>query len=238
MQNNKKMYVEFFGLPGSGKTTICNALAKKLKEERVDVIFQKKEFMKNSKIYRHTIPILYVFLRLKFHIFKFFLFLFSNFKKWENNDLMIRYYFLHNYFINYFSGNKILLSDQGIINSIDTRELDSKKIKKILEFYPKDREIFFIFLKVSNPEIILKRRIKREESIIKKMTSGQSNFYKKTLNNQTINEKSWDREKICRFLKKEENATIKKVIEIDGEKSIEENVTFLKTQLNENINQQ
>ena len=238
MQNNKKTYVEFFGLPGSGKTTICNALANKLKEEGVDVIFQKKEFMKRGKFYRHTVPIFYTIFKLRFNVFKFLFYILFNFRDRYNIEGMLRYFFLHKFFINSFSKSKVFLSDQGIINSIDTRELDSRKTKEILDFYPKNREIFFIFVNVSSPEVLFKRKFEKEKDNIKKMNRKQLNFCKKMLNNHTVNEKSWNREEIFNFLKVEEkeNVTIKKIIKINGENPIEENVKFLKKQLNEDIN--
>lgn len=239
MQNNKKIYIEFFGLPGSGKTTICNALAEKFKEEGADVVFQKKEFMRHGKVYRHTVPIFYTILKLRFNVFRFLFYILFNFRNRDNIEGMIRYFFLHKFFIYSFPESRVFLSDQGIINSVNIRELDSKKIKKILEFYPKNREIFFIFVRVSSPEILFKRKFGKERDKIKEMKAKQLSFYKAIFDNQTLNEKSWNREEIFHFLKEEEkeNKMIKKVIKIDGEKSVEENVKFLKTQLNEDINE-
>ena len=232
---NKKIYVEFFGLWGSGKTTICSALAKKLEEEGVDVIFQKKEFMKHGNIYRHVYPVIHTILKSWFDFFDFLFYIRANFKNGKLN--MLTYFFLHKFFMDSYSKNKVLLSDQGIIDLANPYELNSKKLKKILGFYHRGRKMFFVFVNVSNPRIIFKRRLEREGDKLKKMKIKELNSYKKKLNEQAFNKKFFNKEKLFYLLGRErENVIIKRVIKIDGENPIEENIKFLKKQLNEDIN--
>jgi thymidylate kinase len=232
MGKNKKIYIEFFGLSGSGKSTICNTLAEEMKKNGLDAISQKKEFMRHSKIYRHIIPILYTIFKLRFNVFRFLLYIQQNFEK-ERRGLR-KYFFITQWFLHFYSGSHIFLSDEGLIGNIilsnkDTlmQKISYEKTIEILKFYPQNITNFFIFVDAS-PQIAYKRLITLRRKDCKPLR-GEELIKKELLYNKN--------KEIFSFLKKhEEKINIKKVIRINGEKSINENVKFLNEQLNKYIN--
>lgn len=56
LKENKKIFIEFFGLRGSGKSTICDSLLLSLREERRGDIITGEEFKKYKTFYKFFIP--------------------------------------------------------------------------------------------------------------------------------------------------------------------------------------
>lgn len=138
---NKKIYIEFLGLGGSGKTSICNTLTKEVKN-KYDAVSIQEEFRKRGKFYRHIIPIIYTIFKLRIDTFKFLYYIWSNFRLEKQG--MVKIFFCNYWFTHIYSKTYILLSEEGFIKS----ELSTKKICELLKFYPEDREKFFVFVDV------------------------------------------------------------------------------------------
>lgn len=232
MGENKKIYIEFFGLSGSGKSALCNRLADKMRKSGRDAVSQQKEFLLNPKIYRHVVPVLHTILKLRFDVFKFLLYVQRNFKK--HNRGIRKYFFITQWFLNSHFKNHILLSDEGLVENIvllDEEVLTSKinleKTIKILKFYPKNMDIFLVFVDIS-PQIAYKRLTTLRRKNCKPL-DGEELERKKLLYNRN--------KEMFNLLKEQEGKlNIKKIIKIDGERPIDENVSFLHKQFSKFIN--
>ena len=223
LEKNKKIYIEFLGLGGSGKTSICNILTKELKN-KYDAVSIQEEFRKRGRFYRHIIPVIYTIFRLRANTFKFLYYIWSNFKIEKQGILKI---FFCNYWCTHiYSKTYILLSEEGFIKS----ELSTKKIWELLKFYPEDREKFFIFVDV--PLDVAMERFGKKNLITNKKKGSQLKGKKLEKKKEYHSEIR----KAFQLLKKQEGKMgIRKVIKIDGEKDFKENIKFLNEQLSKYI---
>ncbi len=214
MKNKEKIYIEFFGLPASGKTTIYNALTKELnKEKNIKAISGSIEFLKLNKFSRHILPLLYKpLLTIK-------LFLFCNkfTKNKKNRNYIFKYFLIDNFL---FSKNNFLyyLNNGPLHYAVSN---DKDKLISLINNYPGNK-IYLIFVNTS-AEIIYKRRANRINKERKKKVVSKENILKDIKKIQAV----------FYYFKKnrEKNKKIKDIIEINGDKSIAENVEILKKYL-------
>lgn len=106
------MIIEFFGFPGSGKTTICNKFIKKLKKD-------------DRKVIRGTFDHLGSFKRITFKLFYSFLCLFISPKFYTKNLL---------FFLEMKSGRKTAITDFLNVSYLYARYSVLKKTEKIVVF--------------------------------------------------------------------------------------------------------
>ncbi len=220
MENNKKIYVEFIGLSGVGKTTIRNALAKEL-QESTSVLTEEMFFRNRSRVYKHLVPII---LNFKKAISLYFFWhrnkgllsgLFG--KKYEKNNTNF-YLFKKSVVCSFlFSKDnfKCFLGDSYLF-LVYYLEKDSKieKIKKLYNIKSND-EIIFIFID-SPPEVAYKRRVKREGEVIR---------YDKMQEYKALDK---ERTKIYSSLSKK---GVDRVVKINGEDCVKKNIRLLRKQL-------
>ncbi len=215
MKNKEKIYIEFFGLPASGKTTIYNALSKKLNKENIKAISSSIEFIKLKKIVRHIYPVLFrPLLTIKLFLF---CYKFTNNKKIRNyifKYLLIDHLFFSKYNFSYYLNNGPL---HYAVSS------DKEKLVNLINNYPSNR-IYLVFINTS-PEIICKRKSNRINKKIKNKVMNKEKILKNIKNNQEV----------FNFFKnnKNKNNKIKDIIEINGDKPVGENVEILKKYLYE-----
>lgn len=113
------MIVEFFGFPGSGKTTICNRFIKKLEKDGKKVArgtFDHLGFLERI-IYKLTYSVLCFFVTPVFYIKNIFCFLgIRKGTKMSFSDFLNITYLFARYFM-YKNTDKIVVFDQGLIQA-------------------------------------------------------------------------------------------------------------------------
>jgi len=221
MKNKEKIYIDFLGFSGSGKTTIYNSLVKEFEKDGIKAISGSVEFEKLNKIHRHVAPIFTdPFFSIKT------LFLFKKFLKDKVKRNVIKYFLIDRYFFKTKKFNYYL--HNGPLHYI--KEADKKTLVRLLDFYPGD-SLYLVF--VNTPvQIIQKRREERERRKGEKKDSKR-----KKRENMEVLENRYKKTREFFFFLKEENpqGRVKKFIIIDGKRPVNENVEILKKEILEKI---
>lgn len=160
MKKNDKIMIQFFGLSGSGKSTICNLLMKSLNEHNISSITGKQEMFKYKKILRHLYPILFYPLKT----FNTIIFLINSNKFiYKKNKYKISFKIFKNIMLENFiyknSNYLFFINDGALHHIINNIMINKYSINKILNLY--SNNTIFIFLDTP-PETSIKRRSERD----------------------------------------------------------------------------
>ncbi len=229
----RKIYIEFLGIWGSGKSSICEALQEELINYlgEKNIINRKNEYNK----YNGFIIKLIVFLSNRKRTLKLFSFWNQYKKKLKNssaNDFIDKswYRLFKNSLINSFlferSDSQYFLDDEGPLKTaIFYSNLKELEVEKLIEFYPGER---IIFIYVDTSKEIAFSRINNRKHILRfqKNKRAKNKKWIKNYFNTTYD----NIEKEVYFLEKNRNKKIK-VIRVSGENSIKENVRILKNEI-------
>jgi hypothetical protein len=233
---DKKIFVEFIGLRGSGKTTICNMLLETLRKDGIEVV-SGREFKKYKTFIKYILSIIFQLKKTADFAF----FCYKNRKILHHPDSYLPEFkevyktfkkLLISNFI-FLKGNfKYFLADQYILYPVVLFNPEIKlNFLEILNVYPGD-EVYLIFVNTSL-EIADKRKRDRDRERGKKVDFEGPEDKKRKEYVMGLNKKR--REKItelCSLFKKYEGgAKLKKVVCLDGEKPVQENVEFIKKEI-------
>ncbi len=216
-ERSEKIYVDFFGLSGGGKTTIYNDLAKALSlEKNIKAISAETELFKLNTFYRHTIPAIFSPLTTA----RIFSFCFGKLPSENKLNYKLFKYFFVDYFLFSTRDFKYFLNDGPLhfINN-DAMPTDEKLIMEIINNYPAEK-LYFVFLDTP-PDVAAKRKTSRRK---KALPSPEmiSNYQEKYEKNKKV---------FSLFKEKEGTGKIKKIMRLDGRRSAKENISILKKEL-------
>jgi thymidylate kinase len=206
-ENKQRIYIDFLGYSGSGKTTIYNALTGALnsKEKKV-AISGTDEFLNTNVIIRRTLPLL-LNMKLSANLIPFF-FNFPGKGKLKYKlfkSILIDYFLFETKNFKYYLNN-------GPLHYIGKIK-DKKKLVALLKLYPGDT-LYLVFVNTP-PSEAYRRKTKRNQ---------QKKKAKKIKNENP-------QEELFYFLKNNTENKVEKFIEIDGNKSVKENVEILKNEI-------
>lgn len=223
-KNEKIVFFEFFGLPGSGKTTICTLLEEQFKKNGIKITTRKK--LNEKRIFK-------IILLYPIKTFKIALCCFRN-RYFFYNPNCHKSFFKRNYSIlkimiknfgNYSllkKGSRVVLLDESIFQYIIFSLNLKINLKKIFKIYPSSR-IILVF--VDTPyEIAYQRNKKRKhfwdfKDIIKNRNEKEGILFYKKMYHCYKN--------LYQILLEKEDKD-KKIIRIDGNMSIEKNAELIK----------
>lgn len=237
LKNKESILIEFFGLPASGKTTLCNLLSKELEIEGIKVLIRErytKKFKKENKFYYKYILSIILNPKRSMLLLFFCLRNFRNFycpeihntilKKIKRITIVSQILLLNLVLLS--KNKKILLWSEGLFQSLC---LTSSKINfnNIFKLYPRFNLIYvFVDSNHLNSYGRMKKRKKfiyLKKSIETKGDFGGIDIYRKASHNY---------KDLYAFLnQRERRGEIKKVIKINSEKPIRKNILLLKKEL-------
>ncbi len=170
LKENKKIFIEFFGLRGSGKSTICDSLLLSLREERRGDIITGEEFKKYKTFYKFFIPAIAtgIGIRKRLNILSFFK---ENWRALHDphsylshceevyklfKKMLVAHFIFSKQNFRYFIADQFMIYALGLFHS-------ETKINflSLMNAYPGDM-IFLVFVNTP-PEIAEERRMKRKE---------------------------------------------------------------------------
>ena len=204
--NKEKVYVDFIGTHAAGKSTIKRELHRTLERGNKEV-FKIKTGRAGIK---KTLLFLVIKPRKFFSIMRSWKVLSKNKRKVSARRRMINSNF---YF--YFFKQEIYL-DESFLHIEMNRISCENEFKKLLNFLPDEQKVF-VFVDV-RPEVSFKRYIKRTKKEGKEMNKSLNDF-----KNQYKNHKVF----FNFFKQNERKHGVKKVIKVNGEKPVEENVDLI-----------
>ena len=173
--------VDFYGLPGCGKSTIAKGVYENLKKLQIDVsLFNKNEYLEECKIKKNYLKD-YIRLLLP-HNLKFIFEIIFNIKKYKKNQKVLKYDLKERIWkelrlvilydkLAYTKSDSVILVDQGIIQDFSDyimfRDITDDVIENYLEKYTQSKNEF-IFV---NCEISVNESINRIKSRNRKIYS-------------------------------------------------------------------
>lgn len=160
MENNN-LVIEFIGMPGSGKSTLCDYVYDELKNE-YDIINFTSEITKKNKNLRIIIKLYYLVTFFLIHpslVIKLFLMIYRTGQKTFNDLVKVSFnlYFILGVLEK--KKNKIILLDQGLLQSFWSISFNSKRnenteiVKLLKDYFPN------LVIKVSVKKEVLKNRL-------------------------------------------------------------------------------
>lgn len=233
-EKNKKVYVEFLGLSGAGKTTLSNMLAKELEKSGMRTLSEEKVFGGRGKLFRYVAPVFSNPVRaIKVFVF------------WKKSKTIpnrlrsaetgSRHKALYAYFRNTLI-NAFMFSREGFEYFLAQGSLhiayfygNQQEVEKLAELLSINSRNGIVFVFVDTPLQTARERKAIREKWANFEQMGVEQGELKTVGHK----KSYkERVEIFSFLKQQEGVgRIKKVIKVDGERSLEENINFLKQEL-------
>ncbi len=238
-ESKEVVFIEFFGLSGGGKSTIYGLLTKELDKKDGKILIAKEAFRNYSKIERYSFTTHSLFRTILFIFRQNSLFLDSDihnsiFKKIGKIEYVFKELLFHDFLLSKLNNSETFLADQGFlqISCFNVQKLEHT-FERVLEIY-KTNNLIFIFVDIP-PDVAYNRIKKREKDTYRAKELNQSSAIKRKgddwglLRWQTLGEKY---NNLYSFLlKKEKEGVILKVIKVDGEKPIIENVEFIKKEI-------
>ena len=225
--------VDFYGLPGCGKSTITKGVYEKLKKLEIDVnLFNKNEYLEENKIKKNYFKD-YIRLLLP-HNLNFMFEIIFNMKKYKKNQKILkqdlkeriwkelRLVILYDK-LAYTKSDSVILVDQGIIQDFSDylmfRDITSEIIEKYLKKYTQSKNKF-IFV---NCEISVNESINRIKSRNRKIYAFDY------LEDDELNEFLTEQQKILKNIDKEitDKENLNKIKVIPKTEFLEKNIENL-----------